>query len=42
MNQVINFIVKVFNKDTSDRELQLKNDREYVIQFATSISFKHM
>lgn len=37
MNQVINFIVKVFNIDTSDRELQLKNDREYVIQFATSI-----
>lgn len=37
MNQVINFIVKVFNNDTHDRELQLKNDREYVIQFATSI-----
>lgn len=37
MNQVINFIVKVFNNDISNRELQLKNDREYVIQFATSI-----
>ncbi|MBR8844288.1 MULTISPECIES: hypothetical protein [Gammaproteobacteria] len=37
MNQVINFIVKIFNNDISDRELQLKNDREYVIQFATSI-----
>jgi hypothetical protein len=37
MNQVINFIVKVFNNDMSDRELQLKNDREYVIKFATSI-----
>lgn len=37
MNQVIKFIVKVFNNDVSDRVLQLKNDREYVIQFATSI-----
>jgi len=37
MNQVINFIVKVFNNEVSDRELQLENDREYVIQFATSI-----
>lgn len=37
MNQVINFIVKAFNNDISGRELQLKNDREYVIQFATSI-----
>lgn len=37
MNQVINFIVKAFNNDISDRELQLKNDREYVIRFATSI-----
>ncbi|REG86441.1 hypothetical protein [Marinomonas pollencensis] len=37
MNQVINYIVKVFNNDTNDRKLQLKNDREYVIHFATSI-----
>ncbi|TDR13005.1 hypothetical protein [Marinomonas communis] len=37
MNQVISFFVKVFSSDISDRELQLKNDREYVIQFATSI-----
>ena len=37
MNKVINFIVKVFNNDMPDRELQLKDDREYVIQFATSI-----
>lgn len=37
MNQVINFIVKVFSNDLSNRELQLKDDREYVIHFATAI-----
>lgn len=37
MNQVINFIVKTFSNDLSNRELQLKDDREYVIHFATSI-----
>ncbi|MEQ2355754.1 hypothetical protein [Pseudoalteromonas piscicida] len=37
MNQVINFFIKAFSNELSNKELELKNDREYVIHFATSL-----
>ncbi|MEG9402973.1 hypothetical protein FLL83_18565 [Vibrio cholerae] len=37
MNQVISFFVKAFSNDLLNKELELKNDREYVIKFATSL-----
>ncbi|MGS2719388.1 hypothetical protein [Paraglaciecola aestuariivivens] len=37
MNQVISFFIKAFSNEVSNKELELKNDREYVIHFATSL-----
>ncbi|MGS0497183.1 hypothetical protein ACU8V4_08260 [Pseudoalteromonas mariniglutinosa] len=37
MNQVKSFLIKAFSNDQSNKELELKNDREYVIHFATSL-----
>lgn len=37
MNQVISFFVKAFSNDIPNKDLELKNDREYVIHFATSL-----
>ncbi len=37
MNQVRKFFYKVFTSEVSENELELKNDREYIIRFATSI-----
>ncbi|AXT29944.1 hypothetical protein [Pseudoalteromonas tunicata] len=37
MNQVISFFIKAFSNESLNKELELKNDREYVIHFATSL-----